>query len=610
MNLEQVKNLNQRRMIAEASLEQKNIENLIENAVRKEYPMPRLDEAEQLVFKIRTELIDYIVEHGLIQGFEWDRYDQKIEGGKIVITKEMIKDVLNKLDYYTETEIDEMAGNLQKQITENQEGVEKNEEAIEALKQKDSDLEERLQTEETKSEELDGRLTTAETKLSSIEENAEVNKVDDVTLDGVSVVDEKIAKFTKEDIKESYESNDNTNVFTDGDKEKLAGIDAGAEVNRVVDVRLKGSSLVDDEKIAKLPDDLVQDADYIHTDNNFSDEEKNRIQTVEDWKTQADLNITTALHDIDEIQKKDIEQDKEIAEKVEKAYYNMAAVQESITFEDELDYADVTTYSFTGQGVTKADVKATNGTDLIRSGQKTTKYLSNKLDNVLLISSTTSADLPDIIGKTSIGIQIEKKDTSGIINSTQASPIYLPSFTDVNSKLTEHNSYISTANTNIQNLKNRVNMLQEDGSPYYEYSDTSDFGFSLTGPSKMNIKFQLFGNFAVMTLTLRAHELQWTSSSDFGTGKIIDLSKWLYSFVNSIKLELIDTSTYGEVYIPIYMKYSGQFGFDEVGFVFREVNNKSIEIKGYKKIQSFDTSFVLDDEIRLQLFISYNTSSL
>lgn len=60
---------------------------------------------------------------------------------------------------------------------------------------------------------------------------------------------------------ENYVHTDNN--YTDEEKQKLEGIEEGA--NNYV-----------------LPDDVVQDENYVHTDNNYTDEEKNKLQNASD----------------------------------------------------------------------------------------------------------------------------------------------------------------------------------------------------------------------------------------------------------------------------------------------------------------------------------------
>lgn len=278
MNLNDVKNLNQRRMVAENSLEQKNIQNLIETAVKKEINLPRLDEAEQLVFKIRTELIDYIIEHGLVQGFEFDGNDYPIQNGKIVITKEMIKMVTDKFNYLDESEAEEFINKI---------------------------MDDQFVVRDQNYVHTDNNFTDEDVnKLNGIEEGAEVNKVIDVTVDGETVLDnsDRIAKITKEIIKKSYESNENTNAFTDVDKTKLNGIDDGAEVNKVNDVLVNGRSVLNEQKQAVITKEIIKQAYEENPDTNaFTDSDKKKLQDLETWQDQIDGELETLNNDLEEL---------------------------------------------------------------------------------------------------------------------------------------------------------------------------------------------------------------------------------------------------------------------------------------------------------------------
>ena len=69
------------------------------------------------------------------------------------------------------------------------------------------------------------------------------------------------------------------NNFTDNDKSKLDGIESGAQVNVQSDWNESDSS--SDAYIQNKPQNLVQDADYVHTDNNFTDSEKSKLGGIE-----------------------------------------------------------------------------------------------------------------------------------------------------------------------------------------------------------------------------------------------------------------------------------------------------------------------------------------
>lgn len=76
------------------------------------------------------------------------------------------------------------------------------------------------------------------------------------------------------------------NNFTDNDKSKLDGIESGAEVN--VQANWTEADSSSDSFIQNKPQNLVQDADYVHTDNNFTDSEKSKLGGIE---AGAEVNV-------------------------------------------------------------------------------------------------------------------------------------------------------------------------------------------------------------------------------------------------------------------------------------------------------------------------------
>lgn len=83
-----------------------------------------------------------------------------------------------------------------------------------------------------------------------------------------------------------------TNDYTTAEKTKLGDIEAGAEVNVIETVKVNGtaqtvtSKAVDITVPTKLSDltnddDFVTDADYVHTDNDYTDSEKLKLGGIE-----------------------------------------------------------------------------------------------------------------------------------------------------------------------------------------------------------------------------------------------------------------------------------------------------------------------------------------
>lgn len=262
-NVEMIRNAQasaKARFEATALATQEEIQKVVNSEAAKNITMPRLTELEQMIFKMRSELIDYIVAHGLVDGLIWDGVLQPIQNGKIVITKEMIEILTEHLGYFTEADVQAF---LEKYLPEN-------------YYVSDADY---VHT--------DNNYTTDEkNKLAGIEAGAEVNKIIDVIFNGVSVLDDgtRVATITitPEDIKRWYEENPDTNAFTDAQKAKLAGISDGAEVNRVDDVLVNGRSVLNENKKAIITKEIVKEAYEANANTNaFTDAEKSKLEGIE-----------------------------------------------------------------------------------------------------------------------------------------------------------------------------------------------------------------------------------------------------------------------------------------------------------------------------------------
>ena len=97
------------------------------------------------------------------------------------------------------------------------------------------------------------------------------------------------------------------NNFTNADVSKLAGIAAGAEVNVQSDWSVTDTS--SDAYIANKPQNLVQDASYVHTDNNFTTAEKTKLSGIAagaEVNVQANWNETDSSSDAYILNKPDL----------------------------------------------------------------------------------------------------------------------------------------------------------------------------------------------------------------------------------------------------------------------------------------------------------------
>lgn len=272
-NVEMIRNAQasaKSRLEATALATQEEIQKVVNSEAAKGITIPRITEIEQMIFKMRSELIDYIVAHGLVDGLIWDGVLQPIQNGKIVITKEMIELLTEHLGYFTEADVQAF---LEMYLPENH------------------------YVSDSSYVHTDNNFTTTEKdKLAGIEDGAEVNKIIDLIFNGVSVLDDgtRVATITitPEDIKRWYEENPDTNAFTDAQKAKLAGISDGAEVNRVDDVLVDGRSVLADDKKAKItPEDIKKAYEKNPDTNAFTDAEKADLATLKSWKPEAEEAI-------------------------------------------------------------------------------------------------------------------------------------------------------------------------------------------------------------------------------------------------------------------------------------------------------------------------------
>lgn len=281
-NVEMIRNAQasaKARFEATAIATQEEIQKVVNSEAAKNIAMPRLTEIEQMIFKMRSELIDYIVAHGLVDGLIWDGVLQPIQNGKIVITKEMIEILTEHLGYFTEADVQAF---LEMYLPENH------------------------YVSDGSYVHTDNNYSTPEKqKLEGIEAGAEVNKIIDLIFNGVSVLDDgtRVAtiNITPEDIKRWYEANPDTNAFTDAEKAKLAGVSDGAEVNRVDDVLVDGRSVLSDDKKAKItPEDIKKAYEKNQDTNAYTDSEKAQLEELHAWKPQAESAIANNAAEIAE----------------------------------------------------------------------------------------------------------------------------------------------------------------------------------------------------------------------------------------------------------------------------------------------------------------------
>lgn len=157
--------------------------------------------------------------------------------------------------------------------------------------------------------------TSAEkTKLSGIAAGAQANVLEGIQRNGTSVaITNKIANIsvptkTSDLTNDSNFAVDASYVHTDtnytaDEKSKLSGIAAGAQVNKIEAIKVNGSaqtitsktvSITVPTKTSDLTNDsnLVVDAAYVHTDNNYTSTEKTKLSGI---ATGAQVNVIESV---------------------------------------------------------------------------------------------------------------------------------------------------------------------------------------------------------------------------------------------------------------------------------------------------------------------------
>ena len=249
--------------------------------------IPGLDHWEQMIHKVRTQLIDYIIEHGLVQGFEYDGINEPIKNGKIVITAEMLQRVTDRFGYFKEKETLEF---VEKYLPEHHYVADEN------YVHTDNNY-----TDEEKA------------KLEGIADGAEVNKVISILFNGVETIDPETRvatiTITPADVKEWYEQNPDTNVFTDAEKAKLESININELSNKVEDVTLDGETVVKD-KVAILTAKKIKDSYESNANTNaFTDADKTLVEQV---LPELQRGVNQHEQRIDALEKSQTTQDAEI----------------------------------------------------------------------------------------------------------------------------------------------------------------------------------------------------------------------------------------------------------------------------------------------------------
>lgn len=247
MKIRNAQQSQQDRYDIQTKLAQENIEKLLATKTAQQIAVPKISELEATVFKLRSELLQYINETGLIDGLVWDGQLQAVSDRKIKITEDMIKAVTDSI--YTK----ELA------------------------------------------------------KLAGIEDGAEVNKIIDLVFNDVTCLDDgtRIATITKEMIKEAYELNPDTNAYTDHEKELVATIPDITLKNEEQDGRLDtigNHNATQDGRLDAIEAKDIEQDNRLEAIEQLNDEQELHFATIDSKDAEQDVAIKN-------IQDKDTEQD-------------------------------------------------------------------------------------------------------------------------------------------------------------------------------------------------------------------------------------------------------------------------------------------------------------
>lgn len=161
-------------------------------------------------------------------------------------------------------------------------------------------------------------------KLAGIEAGAEVNAISGVSVNGAAQTPDEETKVVDITVptKLSQLTNDGSfvtdadythtdNNFTDALLTKLNGIAANAQVNVIETIAVNGSNLTPTSKKVNITvptqtsdltndSNFVEDADYVHTDNNYTTTEKNKLAGIANG-AQANVIETIAVNGEDQV---------------------------------------------------------------------------------------------------------------------------------------------------------------------------------------------------------------------------------------------------------------------------------------------------------------------
>lgn len=206
-------------------------------------------------------------------GIEIDTRKFKIGDGTSLWNALEYANITDLSNYYTISQIDDIVEQLQGSINNK----------VDKVTGKGLSTNDYTTAEKTKLSGIEegANKTTIDTSLSSSSTNPVQNKVINTALGN------KVDKVSGKGL--------STNDFTNAYKTKLDGIQEGA--TKVEDSSTNGNIKINgiETNVYTLPTDVVQDEDYVHTDNNYTTTEKNKLSGIDTGanKTIVDSSLST-----------------------------------------------------------------------------------------------------------------------------------------------------------------------------------------------------------------------------------------------------------------------------------------------------------------------------
>ena len=310
-------------------------------------------------------------------------------------------------------------------------------------------------------------------KLKDIENNAQVNKIESIQLNGVTQnianktvnIQLDIPTKTSDLVNDSNFVSDSNyvhtdNNFTDTLLSKLNNIEANAQVNKIEIIAVNNKNLsVEDKRVnidipTKLSDldndaNFVQDADYVHTDNNFTDALLSKLNNIEN-SAQANKIENIKLNGVlQNIVDKTVDLTIEIPTK-------LSELQNDANFVQDADYVH-TDNNFTDALKTQI----TQNTSDVTTLKSDVTELSNNIDNL----SNNKLD-KNFTEKILIDMSISQQNNSNVVNLiekkinpstkqayTETNALPLASSTAAGLMTKESYSQISKNTSDIESLK-------------------------------------------------------------------------------------------------------------------------------------------------------------